>query len=97
MLGGEARRPEALPWAGRLAGKESGGQPAATATPLRSWARHADLGAFDDALERVAAGAAWRLELVGEAGIGKSPLLAELGRRAELRGYLALDGARGRI
>jgi DNA-binding CsgD family transcriptional regulator len=51
-----------------------------------------ELGALDDALERLTAGAPWGLEVIGEPGIGKSRLLTELGRRAEQRGWLVLEG-----
>jgi DNA-binding CsgD family transcriptional regulator len=54
--------------------------------------RARELGALEDAVERVVAGVPWGLELVGEPGIGKSRLLAELGARAERRGCLVLDG-----
>jgi ATP/maltotriose-dependent transcriptional regulator MalT len=47
---------------------------------------------LERALDRLASGERWVVQLVGEPGIGKSRLLAELGRRAEQRGYLVLDG-----
>ena len=37
-------------------------------------------------------GEPWFVQIVGEPGIGKSRLLAELCRRGEDRGYLVLDG-----
>ncbi len=54
--------------------------------------RARELAEIDRALDRVASGASWALELCGEAGIGKSHLLAEACRRAEGRGFLVLDG-----
>jgi ATP/maltotriose-dependent transcriptional regulator MalT len=51
-----------------------------------------ELGELDAALERLDGGDPWFLQIVGEAGIGKSRLLAELCRRAEARGCLVLDG-----
>lgn len=54
--------------------------------------RARELGALEEAVERVVAGMPWGLEVVGEPGIGKSRLLAELGARADRRGCLVLDG-----
>jgi DNA-binding CsgD family transcriptional regulator len=54
--------------------------------------RTRELAEIDRALDRVTAGASSALELCGEAGIGKSHLLAEACRRAEGRGFLVLDG-----
>jgi DNA-binding CsgD family transcriptional regulator len=54
--------------------------------------RTRELAEIERALDRVASGASWALELCGEAGIGKSHLLAEACRRAEGRGFLVLDG-----
>ncbi len=54
--------------------------------------RAREVAELDLALDRLAAGDPWVVQLVGEPGIGKSRLLAELGRRAEQRGYLVLDG-----
>jgi ATP/maltotriose-dependent transcriptional regulator MalT len=51
-----------------------------------------EVAALETALDRLAAGKPWLLEIVGEPGIGKSRLLAELCRRGEDRGYLVLDG-----
>jgi tetratricopeptide (TPR) repeat protein len=51
-----------------------------------------ELAELDVALERVAAGTPWFMQIVGEPGIGKSRLLFELCRRGEDRGYLVLDG-----
>jgi DNA-binding CsgD family transcriptional regulator len=44
------------------------------------------------ALERVSSGSPYVVEIVGEPGVGKSTLLAELARRADERGCLVLDG-----
>jgi DNA-binding CsgD family transcriptional regulator len=54
--------------------------------------RARELAELDEALDRVAAGEPWFLQILGEAGIGKSRLLAELGQRGEARGFLVLDG-----
>ncbi len=54
--------------------------------------RARELAEIERALDGVASGASWALELSGEAGIGKSHLLAEACRRAEGRGFLVLDG-----
>src|SRR5689334_4322466 len=54
--------------------------------------RARELAEIERALDQVASGASWALELSGEAGIGKSHLLAEACRRAEGRGFLVLDG-----
>ncbi len=43
-------------------------------------------------LDAVQSGAPWFVGIVGEPGIGKTRLLSELGRRAEERGWLVLDG-----
>ena len=51
-----------------------------------------EIGAIDAALEQVANGRQITLELVGEPGIGKTRLLAELAARAESRGFLVLEG-----
>jgi DNA-binding NarL/FixJ family response regulator/tetratricopeptide (TPR) repeat protein len=58
--------------------------------PLVGRAR--ELRVLDDALARVARGTPFALELVGEAGIGKSRLLEELRGRALERGFDVLDG-----
>jgi ATP/maltotriose-dependent transcriptional regulator MalT len=54
--------------------------------------RSREVAALEAALEKLAAGEPWFVEIVGEPGIGKSRLLAELCRRGEDRGYLVLDG-----
>jgi ATP/maltotriose-dependent transcriptional regulator MalT len=54
--------------------------------------RAGELAEIDEALDRVAGGESWFLQIVGESGIGKSSLLAELSRRAESQGFLVLDG-----
>src|SRR5262245_37271246 len=64
----------------------SDGQPPAVVGRTR------ELAEIERALDEVASGASWALELRGEAGIGKSHLLAEACRRAESRGFLVLDG-----
>jgi DNA-binding CsgD family transcriptional regulator/tetratricopeptide (TPR) repeat protein len=54
--------------------------------------RAQELAEFDRALERLAGGQPGVIQVVGEPGIGKSRLLAELAHRAEATGYLVLDG-----
>jgi predicted ATPase len=54
--------------------------------------RARELAELNGALDQLAGGEACFLQIVGEAGIGKSRLLAELCRRGEQRGYLVLDG-----
>ena len=54
--------------------------------------RDNELAELEAALDRLAAGEPWLVQVVGEPGIGKSRLLAELCRRGEDRGYLVLDG-----
>jgi signal transduction histidine kinase len=55
--------------------------------------RTAELEAFDGALTGIQQGASAAIELVGEPGIGKTRLLAELVARANSRGHLALSGS----
>lgn len=57
--------------------------------------RAAELATLDAALDRVDQQPPPVLEVVGDPGIGKSQLLAELGSRASERGLLALTGAAG--
>jgi DNA-binding CsgD family transcriptional regulator len=47
---------------------------------------------LERAVDRVLSGPPHVVEIVGESGIGKSRLLAELARRAAGRGYLVLEG-----
>jgi ATP/maltotriose-dependent transcriptional regulator MalT len=54
--------------------------------------RDNELAELQSALDRLAAGEPWLVQIVGEPGIGKSRLLADLCRRGEERGYLVLDG-----
>jgi ATP/maltotriose-dependent transcriptional regulator MalT len=54
--------------------------------------RAREIAELDEALDRLAAGEPWFVQIVGEPGIGKSRLLAELCRRGEARGYLVLEG-----
>ena len=55
--------------------------------------RTEELGSFELLLERLDEGRPAALELVGEPGIGKTRLLAELAARAEDRGCLVLTGS----
>jgi predicted ATPase len=54
--------------------------------------RARELDELDRALDRLAAGEPWLVQVVGEPGIGKSRLLGELAALAERRGYLVLAG-----
>src|SRR4051794_24074139 len=54
--------------------------------------RAAEVAELERALDRLSSGRPWTIEIVGEPGIGKSRLLAELARRAEARSYLVLEG-----
>jgi DNA-binding CsgD family transcriptional regulator len=54
--------------------------------------RGREIDALERAIDRVSSGAPCVLEIVGEPGVGKSTLLAELARRAAGRGFLVLDG-----
>ena len=55
--------------------------------------RTAELETFDRALTELDKGAPAAIELVGEPGIGKTRLLAELARRADERNHLVLSGS----
>lgn len=52
-----------------------------------------ELGLIDDELAALDQGRAAAVEVVGEPGIGKTRLLAELRARAEARGHLVLSGS----
>ena len=52
-----------------------------------------ELGSFDQLLAQLDGGRSAALELVGEPGIGKTRLLAELAARADARGHLVLSGS----
>ena len=54
--------------------------------------RARELAELEAALDQLAAGDPWCVQIVGEPGIGKSRLLSELCRRGEDRGYLVLNG-----
>jgi ATP/maltotriose-dependent transcriptional regulator MalT len=54
--------------------------------------RARELAELEGALDQLAAGEPCFVRIVGEPGIGKSRLLAEICRRGEDRGYLVLDG-----
>src|SRR3954454_18699841 len=55
--------------------------------------RHTELDLLEQMLEEGCAGSPQIVSVTGEPGIGKSSLLAELLRRAEERGCLALRGS----
>jgi DNA-binding NarL/FixJ family response regulator/tetratricopeptide (TPR) repeat protein len=55
--------------------------------------RAEELGSLDRALDELDSGGATAIELVGEPGIGKTRLLAELAARAEARRHLVLAGS----
>src|SRR5918995_7342116 len=55
--------------------------------------RAAEIGAFDRLLSELESGRSATIELVGEPGIGKTRLLAELAARADERGQLVLYGS----
>ena len=59
--------------------------------------RASELGAIDRLLADVDGGRSAALELVGEPGIGKTRLLAELTSRADARGCLVLSGRAGEL
>src|SRR4051794_9368943 len=59
--------------------------------------RAPELDAVDRLLAEIGAGRSAALELVGEPGIGKTRLLAELAARADARGYLVLSGRAGEL
>jgi hypothetical protein len=54
--------------------------------------RPTELDALEQALSRLAHGGPEAIEVVGEPGIGKTRLLAELRERGDARGYLVLSG-----
>jgi predicted ATPase len=55
--------------------------------------RAAELATLDESLDELERGRSGVLEVVGEPGIGKTRLLAELGARADRRGRLVLSGS----
>ena len=55
--------------------------------------RTAELGSLDQVLAELERGQSGALELIGEPGIGKTRLLAELGARADAHGQLVLSGS----
>ena len=61
--------------------------------PVRALVGRArELNELEAALDQLASGEPCLLQFVGEPGIGKSRLLAELCRRGEDRGHLVLEG-----
>ncbi|MGQ4358411.1 BTAD domain-containing putative transcriptional regulator [Streptomyces sp. SAS_272] len=66
--------------------------PRPTRTSGRLIGRAAELTVLDRAIEDALAGAPGVVEVVGEPGIGKTRLLAELGERAGRRGFVTLAG-----
>jgi predicted ATPase len=59
--------------------------------------RASELDSVDGLLNQIEAGHSAALELVGEPGIGKTRLLAELAARADARAYLVLSGRAGEL
>jgi ATP/maltotriose-dependent transcriptional regulator MalT len=59
--------------------------------PSRLVGRRSELASLERALEALAAGAPAAIAILGEPGIGKSRLLAELASGADARGLLVLD------
>ena len=59
--------------------------------------RAPELGSVDRLLTQIGGGGSAALELVGEPGIGKTRLLAELAARADARAYLVLSGRAGEL
>ena len=59
--------------------------------------RASELGSVDRLLAQIGGGGSAALELVGEPGIGKTRLLAELAARADARAYLVLSGRAGEL
>ena len=59
--------------------------------------RVSELDSVDGLLTQLGTGRSAALELVGEPGIGKTRLLAELAARADTRGYLVLEGRAGEL
>ena len=55
--------------------------------------RAGELGSLDQVLAELDRGRSGAIEVVGEPGIGKTRLLAELVARAEARGHLVLAGS----
>jgi len=55
--------------------------------------RAEELGALDATLDGIARGRTQAVAVLGDAGIGKTRLLAELAERADRRGHLVLTGA----
>jgi DNA-binding NarL/FixJ family response regulator len=68
-----------------------------TLATTRLVGRASEVDAVDRLLAQVARGESAVLELVGEPGIGKTRLLAELAVRADARGYLVLSGRAGEL
>jgi hypothetical protein len=58
----------------------------------RTDCRDAELARLDAALAELGCGRSGAVVVTGEAGIGKTALLAELARRADARGWLVLEG-----
>jgi len=54
--------------------------------------RARELAEIEAAVDRVASGSPWTIQICGEPGIGKSRLLSELCGKAEDRGFLVLSG-----
>ena len=65
--------------------------------PTHLVGRASELDSVDRLLTQIRTGGSAALELVGEPGIGKTRLLAELAARADARGYLVLSGRAGEL
>src|SRR5271168_3817740 len=80
-----------------LVGGLAQGSPSGSGDPSISSTNHLvgrarEVAELERAVDRVLSGVPYVLEIVGEPGIGKSRLLAELARHAAKRGFMVLAG-----